>query len=92
MGGEIMTMEKNENYYLPFPTRLRSLLEETGASQREVADFVGVSRQAIAQWKDGQAIPYMYNFKKTADFFKVSYEYLYGDTDRCVKENIENES
>ena len=80
--------EENKSYYLPFPTRLRQLMDDTGASQQALADYVGVTRQAVAQWKDGKTIPDMYNFKRTAEFFKVTYEYLLGDTDSKVHENM----
>ncbi len=66
----------NDNYLAPFPRRFRLLIDETRTSQQVIADFVGVSRQAVAQWKDGKTIPDMYNFKKVAEFFKVPYEYL----------------
>ena len=80
--------EENKSYYLPFPTRLRQLMDDTGASQQALADYVGVTRQAVAQWKDGKTIPDMYNFKRIAEFFKVTYEYLLGDTDSKVHENM----
>lgn len=80
--------EENKSYYLPFPTRLRQLMDDTGASQQTLADYVGVTRQAVAQWKDGKTIPDMYNFKRIVEFFKVPYEYLLGDTDSTVHENL----
>lgn len=80
--------EENKSYYLPFPTRLRQLMDETSASQQALADYVGVTRQAVAQWKDGKTIPDMYNFKRIAEFFKIPYEYLLGDTDSKVHENM----
>lgn len=80
--------EDNRDYSLPFPTRLRTLMEETGTSQYTLADAVSVTRQAVAQWKDGKTIPDMYNFKKLADFFEVSYDYLFGVSDSKKRENI----
>lgn len=82
-------MDSNYGYNSAFPTRLRKLMDEANISQQEIADFIGVSRQAVAQWKDGKTIPDMNNFKRTAEFFNVPYEYLLGDTDSAVKENIE---
>jgi len=80
-------MNDKDSYFHPFPRRLRLLFDETRVSQQEVADFVGVSRQAVSQWKDGKTIPDCYNFKKVAEFFKVPLEYLYGETESKVKEN-----
>lgn len=81
-------METAGNCNLRFPSRLRQLMEETGSSQHDVANYVGVTRQAVAQWKDGKTIPDMYSFKKVADFFGVPFSYLYGDTDSRQAENM----
>ena len=77
-----------DNYLLPFPRRFRLLIDETRVSQQEIADCVGVTRQAVAQWKDGKTNPDLYSFKKIADFFKVPLEYLLGETDSRVPENM----
>jgi len=81
-------MNDNDNYFLPFPRRLRLLFDETRASQADVAKFIGVSRQAVSQWMNGKTTPDCYNFKKVAEFFNVPLEYLYGETDSKIKENI----
>ena len=80
-------MNDKNSYSKPFPTRLRLLFDETGASQQLVADYVGVTRQAVSQWKDGKTVPDCYSFKKVAEFFNVPMEYLCGDTDSRVREN-----
>ena len=81
-------MDDKDSYFFPFPRRLRLLLDETRTSQTEVAEYVGVSRQAVSQWMNGKTIPDCYNFKKVAEFFKVPLEYLYGETDSKVNENL----
>jgi transcriptional regulator with XRE-family HTH domain len=78
-----------KNYNLPFPTRFRELLSERDINQQEIADFIGVKRQTVAQWKDGKTVPDIYNFQKLIEFFDIPYEYLLGDTDSRVKENID---
>jgi len=77
-----------DNYLSPFPRRFRLIIDETRVSQQEIADHVGVTRQAIAQWKDGKTNPDVYSFVKIAEFFKVPYEYLLGETDSKVRENM----
>ena len=81
-------MNDKDNYFLPFPRRLRLLFDETRASQADVAKYVGVSRQAVSHWINGKTTPDCYSFKKVAEFFKVPLEYLYGETDSKVRENI----
>ena len=78
-----------KSYNLPFPTRFRELLSERDINQQEIADFIGVKRQTIAQWKDGKTAPDIYNFQKLIEFFDIPYEYLLGDTDSRAKENID---
>jgi transcriptional regulator with XRE-family HTH domain len=63
-------------------------MEERNNSQQDVADYVGVTRQAVAQWKDGKTLPDMYSFKKVAEFFGVPFAYLYGDSDSRQAENM----
>lgn len=72
----------------PFPSRLSRLMADYNASQQAVADAVGVSRQAVAQWKEGKTIPDMNNFQKLAAYFQVPYEYLLGDTESRTQENV----
>jgi len=81
-------MNDKNSYLSPFPRRLRLLIDETRVSQQEIADYVGVTRQAVSHWKDGKTIPDCFSFKKIAEFFKVPLEYLYGDTDSKVRENM----
>ena len=81
-------MNDNDNYHAPFPRRFRLLFDETRASQATVAEYIGVSRQAVSQWANGNTTPDCYNFKKLADYFNVPLEYLYGDTGSRAQENI----
>jgi transcriptional regulator with XRE-family HTH domain len=41
----------------------------------------------VSQWRNGDSVPDIYKFKKIAEFFGVSYEYLYGDSDSRLSEN-----
>ena len=77
----------SENYHQPFPKRLRQLMDEYGVNQQELADFVGVKRQTIAQWKDGKTTPDIYNFQKIKAFFKLPYDYLLGETESKQPKN-----
>lgn len=80
--------ENTSNAKHPFPKRLSQLMVDYNASQQAVADAVGVSRQAVAQWKEGKTIPDMNNFQKLAAYFQVPYEYLLGDTESRTQENV----
>ena len=58
----------NKDYNLPFPTRLRFLLEEKGkGSQSQLADYIGVTRQAISAYSLGNSVPDIYKSQKMAE-------------------------
>ncbi|MFJ7069866.1 helix-turn-helix domain-containing protein [Streptomyces sp. NPDC101115] len=42
---------------LPEPDERRQIREAAGLSQQEIADALGVSRSAIAQWEQGVRYP-----------------------------------
>jgi len=81
-------MSDKDNYHSPFPRRLRLLFDETRTSQAVLAEYIGVSRQAISQWSNGNTTPDCFNFKKLAEYFNVPLEYLYGETDSRIQANI----
>ena len=45
-------------------------------SQEDVAEKLGVSRQAVAKWENGETAPDIYNCKALADLFDVSLDDL----------------
>ena len=71
----------------PFPSRLRQLMAETGTTQEELAEAVGVQRQTISKYASGQNTPDIEKFEKIADFFGVSFDYLLGRSDAKHREN-----
>lgn len=73
--------KKEVSYNSPFAVRLRLLLAETNTTQPMIAEAIGVSRQAIGQWKDGNTLPDIVSLTKIADYFNVSADYLLGRSD-----------
>lgn len=67
-----------------FPGRLRGLLE--GTTQDKLAEYVGIARQSVAQWKDGKTKPDIYYLGKIANFFGVSTDYLLGRAEKPTPE------
>ena len=70
-----------DGYDSPFATRLRELLDTPKISQAKVAEFVGVTRQAISSYSLGTSVPDIDKLVKIAAFFEVSTEYLLGHTE-----------
>lgn len=65
---------------IAFALTLRTLLNDNNTTQEELAAVVGVTRQAIGVWKNGDAVPDILNASKIADYFGVSLDYLVGRT------------
>lgn len=55
---------------------MASLRKEKGLSQIQVAELLGVSRQAISRWEQGAALPTTDNLLKLAELYGVSVEAL----------------
>ena len=61
---------------MDFRERLFDLRRQAGLSQEELANLVGVTRQAVQKWEAGTSRPDMDNLVSLAAYFKVSLEYL----------------
>jgi transcriptional regulator with XRE-family HTH domain len=66
-----------------FPEKLQTLRKSRGMSQENLADEVGVSRQAVSKWELGVSLPDMDKLIALSGLFGVSIDYLVKD---CVSE------
>ena len=73
-----------------FATRLRELMETPPkTSQETLAAAIGVTRQAVSNYKTGQSSPDWETVAKIARFFKVSSDFLLGLSDApCTDVNL----
>ena len=66
-------------------TRIRTIRRERGLTQDELADQVGVSRSAVAQWETGRTGQVTGNLSRIAGVLGVNVEYLMvGDDKRAA--------
>ncbi len=56
--------------------RIQQLRRQKGISQEELADRVGVSRQAVSKWESEQSTPDMDKVILLSDYFEVTTDYL----------------
>ena len=56
--------------------RIQNLRKMKGISQEELADKVGVSRQAVSKWESEQSTPDIEKIIIMSDYFKVTTDYL----------------
>ena len=72
-----------------FSTQLQKLRKQRGVKQEQLAEYLGVSTQAVSKWEngsypDGDLLP------KIAEYFGVSIDYLYGNEtkDLCLEQQV----
>ena len=70
-----------KDYNSVFATNLRSVMREKKITQQEIADVIGISRQAVSQYQDGSTLPNIETLCKIANFLNVSSDFLLGLTD-----------
>ncbi len=70
---------------MDFSQKLQLIRKQNGLSQEELAEKVGVSRQAVAKWESGQASPDIGNLLRLSSLLSVSIDRLLKtDDDDCV--------
>lgn len=65
--------------------RMQALRKSKGISQEQLADIVGVSRQAVSKWESEQSIPDIEKIILLSDYFKVTTDYLLKGTESVEK-------
>lgn len=61
---------------MKFEEKLVILRKERKLSQEQLAEKLGVSRQAVSRWEAGETTPDMLNILGLCDIFEVSADYL----------------
>lgn len=73
------TEKKNcsiERYNAHFAVTLRELMAKHGTTQKELAAFVGIRPQSLAQYCSGETTPNGEKLLKIAEFYNVTTDYL----------------
>ena len=70
--------------------RILYLRKSNGISQEELADKVGVSRQAVSKWESEQSMPDVEKIIIMSDYFNVTTDYILKGIE--VVENKEEKS
>ncbi|OOM75299.1 hypothetical protein CLPUN_33560 [Clostridium puniceum] len=74
---------------MSFQEQLQTLRKAKGLSQEKLAEFLGISRQAVAKWEVGQSYPDIARLIALSDFFKVSIDKLVNDYEENCRLFIE---
>ena len=74
---------------MSFQEQLQTLRKAKGLSQEKLAEFLGISRQAVAKWEVGQSYPDIARLISLSDLFKVSIDKLVNDYEENCRLTIE---
>lgn len=72
---------------MEFSERLKKLRKDSGFTQVDVAEKLGISQPAYASWERGIKKPTQENLVKIAQILNVSIDYLVGNSDENLKED-----
>lgn len=64
-----------------FIRNLKETRKLNNLSQRQVADYLGITQPSYIRYENGKAEPSLENLVKLADLFDVSVDYLLGRKD-----------
>ena len=68
-----------------FAERLRELRKSRRLSQGDIADLLGVTRQAVSAYERGTREPDYESLEVLADYFNVDMDYLMGRTSKTTR-------
>lgn len=68
--------------------RILYLRKSKGISQEELADKVGVSRQAVSKWESEQSMPDVEKIIIMSDYFNVTTDYILNSKCPEGKDNL----
>lgn len=67
--------------------RIQQLRKARGISQEELAEKIGITRQAVSKWESGQSAPDVDRIIAMSDYFEVTTDYLLKGTEPSIEEN-----
>ena len=68
--------------------KLYELRKKDGLSQEQLAERLGVSRQAVSKWESGKAVPESDTLISISEYFDVSLDYLMKEDDSAASEPV----
>lgn len=63
--------------------KLQILRKKNGYSQEQLADKLGIARQTISKWENGQAIPELNGLIALSKLYGIAIDRIVKDDDEC---------
>lgn len=76
MKNNVTKQNSFDRYHSHFAETLRDLMAESGTTQKQLANFVGIRPQSLAQYVSGETQPNGDKLLKIAEYFHVTVDYL----------------
>lgn len=77
----IVKIDFKERLNLGLNENIKKLRMQSGLSQVEFSQKIGVTKQCVSNWENDNVLPSIEMLVCLADFFKVSTDYLLGRTE-----------
>ena len=71
--------------------KIQDLRKKSGLSQEQLAEQLGVSRQAISKWESGQSTPDIDKIVLLSEFFRISTDYLLKQENEVSEDSVKQE-
>lgn len=68
--------------------RIKHLRKTKGISQEQLADAIGVSRQAVLKWESEQNIPDVDKIIALGEYFEVTTDYILNGIEKIEEKTI----
>ena len=68
--------------------KIYTLRRKSGLSQEQLAEKIGVSRQAISKWEGGLSVPESEKLIAISEYFNVTLDYLLKDDADHIQERV----
>ena len=65
--------------------KIYTLRRKSGLSQEQLAEIIGVSRQAISKWEGGLSVPESEKLIAISEYFNVTLDYLLKENADCIQ-------
>ena len=68
--------------------KISDLLKEKGKTQKDLTDYLGLTKNTFTNWKGGNNTSYKKYLPEIAEFLGVSVDYLLGKSDTIIKQSV----
>jgi transcriptional regulator with XRE-family HTH domain len=85
---DALQLDGDVSMEIDMATRLLELRKKSGFSQEKVSEILGVTRQAVSKWENGQGLPDANNLVELGALYNVSVDYLLTGKTNVLEEHI----